>query len=74
MRADEKGAVLASNGATIADVAELAGVSIKTVSRVTNSEPNVSEHTRARIQDAIKKLDYRPNPHAQYLASLRRTA
>ena len=55
--------------ATIDDVAELAGVSIKTVSRVVNREPNVREQTRARVQDAIDKLHYRPNQAARSLAS-----
>ena len=57
--------------ATIADVAKLAGVSIKTVSRVANDEPNVRENTRNRVQIAISKLQYQANPYAQYLNSLR---
>ena len=55
--------------ATIDDVAELAGVSIKTVSRVVNQEPNVREQTRARVLEAIDKLNYRPNQAARNLAS-----
>ncbi len=58
--------------ATIVEVAQLAGVSIKTVSRVANGEANVRETTRIRVQEAIRQLDYRPNPYAQYLGSLRR--
>ena len=54
---------------TIDDVAELAGVSIKTVSRVVNNEPNVREATRARVESAIGKLNYRPNKAARNLAS-----
>ena len=57
--------------ATIDDVAELAGVSMKTVSRVVNQEPNVKESTRARVEEAIAKLNYRPNPSARNLASQR---
>lgn len=57
--------------ATIADVAELAGVSIKTVSRVTNNEPNVRGNTRAKVKAAIKELGYQPNPSARSLASRR---
>ena len=57
--------------AKIADVARLAGVSIKTVSRVANKEPNVSEATRARVQAAIDSLSYRPDPSARSLASRR---
>ena len=54
---------------TIDDVAELAGVSIKTVSRVVNQEPNVREATRARVDAAIAKLNYQPNKAARNLAS-----
>ena len=55
--------------ATIDDVAELAGVSIKTVSRVVNQEPNVRDATRAKVERAIAKLHYRPNLSARNLAS-----
>lgn len=55
--------------ATIDDVAKLAGVSIKTVSRVVNREPNVREVTRSKVEAAIKQLNYRPNKAAQNLAS-----
>ena len=55
--------------ATIDDVAHLAGVSIKTVSRVVNREPNVRESTRAKVEEAIAKLNYRPNQSARNLAS-----
>ena len=54
---------------TIDDVAELAGVSIKTVSRVVNREPNVRDATRDRVQRAIAELNYRPNLSARNLAS-----
>jgi len=54
---------------TIDDVAELAGVSIKTVSRVVNHEPNVREATRAKVEAAIAKLNYQPNKAARNLAS-----
>lgn len=57
--------------ATIDDVAELAGVSIKTVSRVVNNEPNVREATRAKVERAIAELNYRPNLSARNLASQR---
>lgn len=57
--------------ATIDDVAKLAGVSIKTVSRVVNQEPNVRDATRARVESAIEALNYRPNLSARNLASLR---
>ncbi len=57
--------------ATIDDVAKLAGVSIKTVSRVVNREQNVRESTRDRVQQAITELNYRPNLSARNLASHR---
>ena len=57
--------------ATIDDVAELAGVSIKTVSRVVNREPNVRPATKEKVDDAIAQLNYRPNPSARNLASQR---
>ncbi len=56
---------------TIDDVAALAGVSIKTVSRVVNREPNVKQSTRDRVNEAIAKLNYRPNLSARSLASQR---
>ncbi|MCH9693544.1 MAG: LacI family DNA-binding transcriptional regulator [Gammaproteobacteria bacterium] len=57
--------------ATIDNVAELAGVSIKTVSRVVNNEPNVREATREKVNKAISELNYRPNQSARNLASHR---
>jgi len=57
--------------ATIDDVAELAGVSIKTVSRVVNKEPNVRDATRAKVERAIAELSYHPNLSARNLASQR---
>ncbi len=57
--------------ATIDDVAQLAGVSIKTVSRVVNGEPNVRPTTKSRVDEAIARLNYRPNPSARNLASHR---
>jgi LacI family transcriptional regulator len=46
--------------ATIDDVAALAGVSIKTVSRVVNREPNVRDATRSKVEQAIAELRYQP--------------
>ena len=57
--------------ATIEDVASLAGVSIKTVSRVVNREPNVRAATKEKVENAIARLEYRPNPSARDLASRR---
>ena len=59
---------------TINDVARLAKVSIKTVSRVANGESNVREATRVRVQKAIDKLGYVANPYARYLSLLRAEA
>ena len=56
---------------TIFDVAKVAGVSIKTVSRVVNHEPNVRDSTRERVEDAIAVLKYRPDQSARNLASHR---
>jgi LacI family transcriptional regulator len=57
--------------ATIDDVAARAGLSIKTVSRVLNGEPNVRPQTRDRVLAAAKELDYHPNVSARRLASKR---
>jgi LacI family transcriptional regulator len=56
---------------TIQEVADLAKVSAKTVSRVINNEPRVRPSTRDRILHAIEKLNYRPNLNARGLASNR---
>ena len=53
--------------ATLRDVADLAGVSTKTVSRVVNHQSEISEATRQRVQAAIDQLDYRPNILARSL-------
>ncbi len=54
---------------TLHDVAELAGVSYQTVSRVINNHPNVADTTRHKVLRAIQKLDYRPNQAAKVLAT-----
>ena len=53
------------------DVAAAAGVSMKTVSRVLNQEPRVSEDTRKRVQEVVDRLQYKPNLSARSLASRR---
>ena len=54
---------------TLRDVAELAGVSPRTVSNVVNGYVHVSAATRAKVEEAIAALDYRPNLLARSLAS-----
>lgn len=58
-------------GVRIEDVAAAAGVSMKTVSRVLNDEPNVAIATRERVQAAVDKLGYRPYQSARVLAGSR---
>lgn len=53
------------------DVARKAGVSMKTVSRVVNGEPNVRPTTREKVLEAVKALNYRPNVFARSLAGNR---
>lgn len=54
--------------ATIRDVAQSAGVSIKTVSRVLNNEPFVRDETRAKVMAAVNKLGFVTNLSARRLA------
>ena len=51
----------------MSDVAAVAHVSLKTVSRVVNDEPGVQPETAARVQEAIDRLDYRRNDMARAL-------
>lgn len=51
----------------MADVARLAGVSLKTASRVLNGEPHVADTTAARVQTAADQLGFRPNVIAREL-------
>ncbi|RAK56900.1 LacI family DNA-binding transcriptional regulator [Phenylobacterium deserti] len=53
---------------TINDIARLAGVSKKTVSRVINASPYVREDTRERIEAVIAEMGYAPDPQARGLA------
>lgn len=57
--------------ASVFDVAKTAGVSHQTVSRVLNNHPSVRETTRAKVLDAMRELDYRPNLAARTLSSKR---
>lgn len=58
---------------TIYDVAREASVSMATVSRVVNGNPNVKPATRKRVLEVIDRLGYRPNAVARGLASKRTT-
>lgn len=61
------------NRVTIYEVASVAGVSLATVSRVINNHPNVTEATKLKVENAIKKLGYRPSALAQALATSKTT-
>jgi LacI family transcriptional regulator len=54
--------------ATINDIARMASVSKKTVSRVINQSPFVKEETRAKIDAVIRQIGYHPDPQARGLA------
>lgn len=64
-QADANGPMRAT---TIADIAQLAGVSTKTVSRVLNASPLLSEATRAKVQSVIDETGFVPNAQARALA------
>jgi LacI family transcriptional regulator len=68
----ETPAARSENRVTIRDVAELAGVSIATVSYVVNDTGHVSLATRARVHAAIGILKWTPDPSARSLACLTR--
>ena len=53
---------------TLYDVAEYAGVSYQTVSRVVNQASHVSAKTREKVEAAMAELNYIPNRVAQQLA------
>jgi LacI family transcriptional regulator len=57
--------------ATIKDVSDMAGVSMKTVSRVLNNEKYVSEKTRIRVERAMADLNFQPSVAARILAGKR---
>ena len=78
MSANEQGLSGSANGprqrATMQDVATVAGVSLKSVSRVVNRESGVSETLVERVESAVQKLGYRHNLAASFLRRGQRTA
>lgn len=56
---------------TLDQIADIAGVSRATVSRVVNGHPNVSDRVRERVQQVITTTGYEPNRAARSLASNR---
>ncbi len=58
-----------SHRATIKDIAAECDVSLSTVSLVLNGSPRISQATRARVLDAVKKHNYQPNHQARALVA-----
>jgi LacI family transcriptional regulator len=56
---------------TLKEIAELAGVSRSTASRVLNDHPGVRPEVRERVLQIIREQDFQPNPAARSLASRR---
>ena len=56
---------------SIKDVAKEAGVAISTVSKVLNNYPNVSEATKAKVNEVVERLGFVPNAVAASLSSKR---
>jgi LacI family transcriptional regulator len=56
---------------TMQMIADIAGVSMKTVSRVVNAESGVNPKTREKVSAVIEQLEYQPNPAARGLAAAR---
>ncbi len=54
---------------TVYDIAEAAGVSVATVSRVLNKHPNVSAKTRERVLEFMRESEFRPNANARRLVA-----
>ena len=57
--------------ATIKDIAQAAGVSLATVSRVINDGPKVGKETRKRVKRIMEEMGYRPNANARALVTKR---
>src|SRR5688572_18935304 len=72
-RIPEKSGRRKGGAVTIHEVARHASVSPMTVSRVINGESNVRDTTRELVMQAVRALNYRPNPAARVLAGARDT-
>src|SRR5688572_31484075 len=72
-RLTEKSGRRKGGAVTIHEVARHASVSPMTVSRVINGESNVRDATRETVMEAVRALNYRPNPAARVLAGARDT-
>jgi len=72
-RISEKSGRRKGSAVTIHEVARHASVSPMTVSRVINGESNVRDTTRELVMEAVRALNYRPNPAARVLAGARDT-
>lgn len=68
MSREKPGGKQAASKPTINDIARLAGVSKKTVSRVINRSPLLNEDTREKVEAVIRDTGYVPNPQARALA------
>ena len=62
---------MAAEKLTIRQIAQLAGVSRSTVSRVLNDHPSVSPETREQVLQVIAETGFRPDPVARSLSSRR---
>lgn len=62
---------MAGEKVTIRDIAQKAGVSVSTVSRVITCSGRVNSKTRAHIENLMKELGYKPNMAAQSLKTQR---
>ena len=58
---------------TIYEVAKASGVSLATVSRVINNQGNVTLKTKAKVEDVINRLGYKPSGLAKALATSKTT-
>lgn len=70
-RVSERSGRRKGSAVTIHEVARHASVSPMTVSRVINGESNVRDTTRELVMEAVRALNYRPNPAARVLAGAR---